>query len=293
MAECGGRAVLVGAGAANAAKHLAGLSTEVQVWETEGDRPAAWSAAPAHDGPARDRAAGLPRRTRPRSPARPPPPPSAPRRSDRDQAAASSLARWGGLVIEDVPVDGPVVVTLQPGVRGVEHAHGAEPAIVELAAAPAAPADESRHDVKVIEVLPPDVDDGSVRVDPHPRRRGGLRFGGAVRATRRPRGRARRIDGRDPGDHRPWLGRSRAPDRHHRRRRRPRSCTSPSASAGAVQHTSGLGQPDHIISVNIDPHCPMMQLADLAVVSDANAVLDELPPLAVAGRRRRRCLTST
>jgi electron transfer flavoprotein alpha subunit len=46
--------------------------------------------------------------------------------------------------------------------------------------------------------------------------------------------------------------------------------------SGAVQHTSGLGQPDHIISVNTDPHCPMMQLADLAVIGDANAVLDEL-----------------
>ena len=46
--------------------------------------------------------------------------------------------------------------------------------------------------------------------------------------------------------------------------------------SGAVQHTSGLGTPDHIISVNTDPHCPMMQLADLAVVADANAVLDEL-----------------
>ena len=56
-----------------------------------------------------------------------------------------SLARWGGLVIEDVPVDGPVVVTLQPGVRGVEHAHGAEPAIVELAAAPAAPSWPTSH----------------------------------------------------------------------------------------------------------------------------------------------------
>ncbi len=46
--------------------------------------------------------------------------------------------------------------------------------------------------------------------------------------------------------------------------------------SGAVQHTSGLGQPDHIISINTDAHCPMMQLADLAIVSDANAVLSEL-----------------
>ena len=46
--------------------------------------------------------------------------------------------------------------------------------------------------------------------------------------------------------------------------------------SGAVQHTSGLGNPDHVISVNTDGHCPMMQLADLAIIGDANAVLDEL-----------------
>ncbi len=46
--------------------------------------------------------------------------------------------------------------------------------------------------------------------------------------------------------------------------------------SGAVQHTAGLGQPDHVISVNVDAHCPMMELADLAVVADANATLDEL-----------------
>ena len=46
--------------------------------------------------------------------------------------------------------------------------------------------------------------------------------------------------------------------------------------SGAVQHTSGLGAPDHVISVNTDPHCPMMQLADLAIVADAPAVVAEL-----------------
>ena len=49
--------------------------------------------------------------------------------------------------------------------------------------------------------------------------------------------------------------------------------------SGAVQHTSGLGQPGHIISVNTDAHCPMMQMSDLAIVADANAVLDELAQL--------------
>ena len=46
--------------------------------------------------------------------------------------------------------------------------------------------------------------------------------------------------------------------------------------SGAVQHTSGLGRPQHIISVNTDPYCPMMQLADIAIVADANAVLEAL-----------------
>jgi electron transfer flavoprotein alpha subunit len=54
--------------------------------------------------------------------------------------------------------------------------------------------------------------------------------------------------------------------------------------SGAVQHTSGLGHPDHVISVNTDAHCPMMQLADLAVVADANEVLAELLRLLDAGR---------
>jgi electron transfer flavoprotein alpha subunit len=31
-----------------------------------------------------------------------------------------------------------------------------------------------------------------------------------------------------------------------------------------------------VISVNTDPHCPMMQMSDLAIVCDANAVVAEL-----------------
>lgn len=56
--------------------------------------------------------------------------------------------------------------------------------------------------------------------------------------------------------------------------------------SGAVQHTTGLGDPDHIISVNIDPHCPMMQLADVAIVADANEVIAELARLLAAGGER-------
>ena len=48
------------------------------------------------------------------------------------------------------------------------------------------------------------------------------------------------------------------------------------AISGATQHVSGLGNPDHIIAVNTDSSCPMMSIANLAIVSDANAVIDEL-----------------
>jgi electron transfer flavoprotein alpha subunit len=46
--------------------------------------------------------------------------------------------------------------------------------------------------------------------------------------------------------------------------------------SGATQHTSGLGSPDHIISINTDASCPMMSMANVAIVSDAQAVLDAL-----------------
>jgi electron transfer flavoprotein alpha subunit len=46
--------------------------------------------------------------------------------------------------------------------------------------------------------------------------------------------------------------------------------------SGAVQHVSGLGQPDHIIAVNTDASAPMMAMADLAIETDARAMLDEL-----------------
>ncbi len=57
--------------------------------------------------------------------------------------------------------------------------------------------------------------------------------------------------------------------------------------SGAVQHTSGLGAPAHVVSVNTDAHCPMMQLADLAVTADANATLDELLIALRCGGRHR------
>jgi len=46
--------------------------------------------------------------------------------------------------------------------------------------------------------------------------------------------------------------------------------------AGASQHTGGLGNPKHVVSVNTDPSCPMTAMADLGLVTDARALLEEL-----------------
>jgi electron transfer flavoprotein alpha subunit len=46
--------------------------------------------------------------------------------------------------------------------------------------------------------------------------------------------------------------------------------------SGATQHTGGLGDPRHVVSVNLDASCPMTGLADLGLVSDAPALLLEL-----------------
>lgn len=43
--------------------------------------------------------------------------------------------------------------------------------------------------------------------------------------------------------------------------------------SGASQHTGGLGAPSHIVSVNIDPFCPMTAMADLGLVTDAGELL--------------------
>jgi len=46
--------------------------------------------------------------------------------------------------------------------------------------------------------------------------------------------------------------------------------------SGAAQHVTGLGAPEHVVSVNTDPSCPMTAMADLGIVADAPAVLTEL-----------------
>lgn len=46
--------------------------------------------------------------------------------------------------------------------------------------------------------------------------------------------------------------------------------------SGAAQHTGGIGVPEHVVSVNTDPHCPMTAMSGLGIVADARATLIEL-----------------
>jgi electron transfer flavoprotein alpha subunit len=52
--------------------------------------------------------------------------------------------------------------------------------------------------------------------------------------------------------------------------------------SGAAQHLAGLGSPDHVISINLDRSCPMMAIADLALVTDAAELLAVLASRLVA-----------
>ncbi len=193
---------------------------------------------------------------------------------------------------------GPVVVTLQPGVRGVEHP--AQPS----GAAPGTPTVEDLHlelpagpvDATLLEVLPPDV--ATMDLAEAPRiLGGGAGLGGAddfvlltdvAVALGASMGATRVVT--DAG----WVG-------HERQIGTTGVVVDPRlyvafGISGAVQHTSGLGDPQHVVSVNLDPHCPMMALADLAVVADASAVLralaDQLGLFTAPEARTPRCADS-
>ncbi|MEY4225128.1 MAG: hypothetical protein RIS33_2062, partial [Actinomycetota bacterium] len=184
------------------------------------------------------------------------------------------VARRGGLAIAEHRPTGRFVATLQPGVRGVDSSSTA-PSItaVDVSAPPSSPAVVSH------EVLPPDVSTMDLAEAPRIVG-GGAGLTDAERFTQLAEF-ARTIDA-SMGVTRVITDRGWAP--HQRQIGTTGIVVDPRlylafGVSGAVQHTSGLGQPDHIISVNTDAHCPMMQMADLAIVSDANAVLDELAAL--------------
>ena len=271
IAECGGRAFIVGSGAAKAASEIEAV--DVRVSELGAYAPGAWADAIA-PVVASEHVIVLPSSPDGRD--------LAPRLAHRlarpllagaiaVHRGGAAVARYGGLVIEEFGVGEPFVATLQPGARGIEAGAGSTPAPVVVDVTPT-----DGRDCEVLEVLPPDA--ATIDLAEAPRIvAGGAGLADATRFAQLQRI-ASELDA-SVGATRVVTDRGWMP--HERQIGTTGVVVSPElyiafGISGAVQHTSGLGTPTHVVSVNVDPYCPMMQLADLAIVSDANAVLDEL-----------------
>ena len=183
------------------------------------------------------------------------------------------LARQGGLVTDEVALLGPVVATLVPGTRGVEprlDRSRPEPEPLHL------PAKPDVRDPELLAVLPPD----PATMDLAEARRivaGGAGLRGAeefallaklAEALGASVGGTRVVADIDLIPFERQIGTTGAmvdPDLY-----------LAFGISGAVQHVNGLGTPDAVVSVNTDPSCPMMAMADLALVTDAGPLLAEL-----------------
>jgi electron transfer flavoprotein alpha subunit len=274
VAEAGGVALVIGEGTATAAAALRGTTWPVRCAEVGPYAPARWAGALA------PLLAGTSVVVLPASPDGRDLAPRLAVALGRPLLAGAvivttdqvTLARQGGLVTQDVVVDGPVVTTLQPGVRGVAPG-GAEPEVVALVLAlHPVPGD----DPEVLEVLDPDpatVELAEARFIVA----GGAGLGGpdAFELLQT----VSVALGASPGASRVasdlgWA----PPDRFIGTTGvtvDPRLYVALGIS-GAVQHVSGLGEPDHVVAVNLDASAPMMAMADLAIVTDARALLTEL-----------------
>ena len=186
-----------------------------------------------------------------------------------------SVSRNGGLSIVDFTPHQAFVATLQIGIRGTENI-SSNPTITPINIASVSRPTSS---VTSIAVLPPDA--STMDLSEAPRIIGGgaglesgdrfIQLQNIATALDASMGVTRVITDRGWADHERQIGTTGVvvdPDLY-----------IAFGISGAVQHTSGLGQPEHIISVNTDAHCPMMQMADIAIVADANAVLEELAQL--------------
>jgi len=290
--EAGGSVLVVGTGATDAADELRAVlgphldSVEMRVAETEASFAAL--AASLADAIAEAHVVILPASPDGRDLA-----PLLAYRLDRPLLTGAiavtgngaTCSRWGGRVLDELAVDSPFVVTLQPNVIGLgADVRGA------LTSRPSNDDDTGRVDERVveldvdhalavpesIEVLPPDlatmdlaeadrIVGGGAGLDDPKRFDQLASIAAALGAAM---GGTRVITDRG------WIA-------HERQIGTTGVAVAPKlyvsfGISGAVQHTAGLGDPEHVIAVNTDPHCPMMQLADLAIVADANATLDEL-----------------
>jgi electron transfer flavoprotein alpha subunit len=273
-AEAGGNIVLVGTGCAAAATALGG-GRWVRVAEAGDYAPGRWAAGLA---------AALADDDIVLLPASPDGRDLAPRLAaelDRPLLAGAVevaptralLVRQGGLVTDEVALLGPVVATLLPGTRGVEPTRSVELGPVEpieFVPAPEVP------DAEVVAVLPPD----PATMDLTEARR--IVAGGAGLPGREEFALLARVAaalGASVGGTRVVADADLIP--FERQIGTTGAMVDPDlylafGISGAVQHVNGLGNPDAVVSVNTDPSCPMMAMADLALVTDAGPLLGEL-----------------
>lgn len=284
VAEAGGRVVLAGSGTRAAAAALGGLAVQVRCWETPSYAPAAWAEALAPllreepvvvlpgspDG--RDLAARLAARL-----GRPVHCPAL-----LVSATRVVVARAGGLQTAELAVTSPVVAALQPGVRGVEPTHRPAPPVWDLDLGPGlAPGQPgwTGPDPEPLGVLA--AEPGSVELA-QARRVLAVGAGVGSAAAVELAARVARALGAAAGATRVVTDAGWAPA--HWQIGTTGTVVDPDlylavGVSGAVQHVSGIGAPGTVVAVNTDPSCPMMALADLALVCDAPALL-----AALAGR---------
>jgi electron transfer flavoprotein alpha subunit len=286
VAECDGRAVLVGSGVLDAAR-LLHQPAEVTGLEVGRFAPAAWAGVLAER--LVDEAVVV-------LPASPDGRDLAPRLAfalDRPLLAGAvrvdptgaTVARLGGRQLRTLRVDGPFVATLQPGVRGLPPAgtpapdEGAGAVDPPVSAERLALSEPTAADAALVEELP--ADPATMDLAEAPRILGGGAGLGSADAFVQLAAVATAV-GASMGGTRVVMDLGWIP--FERQIGTTGVIVDPElyvafGISGAVQHTAGLGTPQHVISVNTDPHCPMMALADLAIVADAPATLAELARL--------------
>jgi len=273
IAEVGGVVLLAGSGTTEAAASLAVDAVSVAVAEIGAPAFGAWAAglapflAPYHAILLPASADG--RDLAPRLAAAMGRPLLAGATEYRDDEVR--LTRCGGLLSEHVTADGPVVVTLQPGVRGTEPRRRSRPVPEPIAVTL-----DGRHDAVVLDVSPPDP--GTMDLAESRRIMAG---GAGLRgpADFRLLARTAAAIGASMGATRVvadlgWVA-------HERYIGTTGVAVDPDlyvalGISGAIQHVTGLGAPRHVVAVNTDPSCPMMALADLALVTDAPGLLEAL-----------------
>lgn len=176
------------------------------------------------------------------------------------------VARHGATVLDEVEIDGPYVATLEPGVRGVtaglvvpdpvvlDLEPLANDPVIEGVTAPAAADLDLAEADHILAVGAGLADERLVSLAAEVAGALGMSLGATRMVT-------------DRG----WLP-------FERQIGTTGVMVDPIvhvalAVSGAVQHTAGLGEPSHMVSVNTDGSCPMAARADLNIVADARVVL--------------------